>query len=535
VTDARSGTTVDRCTGSLPITDLPAELAELARVTIARGDFHQPAPGYAFTVNQDVVVYLAVDSRPEVKLGTGWEQTPLTLTWRDITDQVYTKAFAKGTVEIPGHPLAHKPGDYGVPHLAFVKPARADAGKLEITELPKKLGGHVVYPSLDSLPVAKSKPAPSADAATVAGEVTFTLELDVQGRGQWTEYRKIAVPADGYVYHVFPSDLVASWVRVTADRDCLATSFFHYSSPGHDPQANRSLFAAVADIAEQHAVAGLIRPGKHSRNLQYLTQRSDQTGQVTEAYYEVDEKLAFHQPEPDRTDEVREVAAVQRDFEIDEASVIMTEKGRRFRLPKGDARYDQPFATGWPRGIRECESERYLMNIHGTFYEKPREGGLWKVKPLASHHRQILDFCTWRGLWVLSGTSPDARPDGHYFSGPAGTGLWFGAIDDLWKFGKPVGHGGPWSATAVTPGRPSDPYLMTGYDRKRVALSHDAAEPVTFAIEVNFDHNDWRLYQAVQVPAGQTVDHEFPAGFCAHWVRVSVDKPCRATALFTYE
>ena len=365
--------------------------------------------------------------------------------------------------------------------------------------------------------------------------VTFTLELDVLGNGVWTEYRKIAVPDGGYVYHLFPPGLVANWVRVTADKNCIATAFFHYSSPGHDPQDGQPLFAAVAGVNDEQAVAGLIRPGKHNRNLQYVAQCIGKDGTVSEAYYEVDEQLAFTQPEPGRTDEVREIAKVSQDFEVDEASVIMAEKGRRYRLPKGDARYDQPFATGWPRGIRECESERYLMNIHGTFYEKPREGGMWKVKPLASHHRQVMDFCTWRGLWVISGTTRDAPSDGQYFRDPAGAGLWFGAIDDLWKFGKPVGRGGPWCNTAATPGRPSDPYLMNGYDRKRVALSHAAAADVTIAIEVNVDHTDWRLYQAVQVPAGQTVTHDFPAGFCAHWVRVTVDKPCRATATFTYE
>jgi hypothetical protein len=317
--------------------------------------------------------------------------------------------------------------------------------------------------------------------------VAFTLEVDVRGDGTWTLYQKIAVPADGYVYHVFPSDFQAHWIRATVDQDCVATAFFHYSSPGHDPNVNAPLFAAVADPQDPGAVAGLIRPGKENRNLQYLARRAGQDGQVSEAYYEVDEQLAFTRPEPDRADEVRQIAEVRRDFEVDDASVIMTEKGRRFRLPKGGACYDQPFATGWPRGIRECESERYLMNVHGTFYEKPREGGMWKIRPVASHHRQIMDFCTWRGLLVLSGTKPAAKPDGQYFRSAGDVGLWFGAIDDLWKLGKPVGRGGPWRNTAVTPGQASDAYLMNGYDRKRVELSHDAAETVNVTIEVNFD------------------------------------------------
>ncbi len=43
-----------------------------------------------------------------------------------------------------------------------------------------------------------------------------------------------------------------------------------------------------------------------------------------------------------------------------------------------------------------------------------------------------------------------------------------------------------------------------------------------------------RLYETVTVPARGYVHHEFPRGFSAHWVRLSVDKDCRATAYFMY-
>ena len=528
--DAATGEVMHRCSGNFPLTRLPEALRNLARVTIARGDFHQPAPGYAFTINQDVIVYLAVDDRPEAQLGPGWERTEMTLAWGDYSDQVYRKAFPRGRVDIPGHPLAHNATDYGVPHLAFVAPASPAGGALGITDLPTDLKGRAAIPNPAAAPAADA-----SRAASPAGEVTFTLEVDVRGDGQWTAYRTFTVPADGYVSHVFPTDFQANWIRATVDQDCVATAFFHYSSPGHDPQQAGPLFAALADNTDGQAVAGLIRPGKDNRNLQYLARRIDSAGQVHEAYYEVDERLAFTRPEPGRADEVRQIAEVRRDFEVDDASVILAEKGRRFRLPKGGECYDQPFATGWPRGIRECESERYLMNIHGTFYEQPREGGVWKIKPVASHRRQIMDFCTWRGLLVLSGTMPAAAPDGQYFRSDDGVGLWFGAIDDLWKLGKPVGRGGPWHETAVTAGQASDAYLMNGYDRKRVELSHDADQTVNVTLEVNFDHADWRVYQTLPIPAGQTVAHAFPEGFAAHWVRVAADQPCRATALFTYE
>ena len=37
----------------------------------------------------------------------------------------------------------------------------------------------------------------------------------------------------------------------------------------------------------------------------------------------------------------------------------------------------------------------------------------------------------------MSGTKNNAVPDGHYFPSQQGNGLWFGAIDELWKLGKP--------------------------------------------------------------------------------------------------
>jgi hypothetical protein len=113
--------------------------------------------------------------------------------------------------------------------------------------------------------------------------------------------------------------------------------------------------------------------------------------------------------------------------------------------------------------------------------------------------------------------------------------LWFGKTDDLWRFGKPAGWGGPWRDTAVRAGVPSDPYLMTGFDRKCLHLSHDASRRVAFTVEVDFLGNGaWREYGSMAVPAGGYVHHEFPAGFSAHWVRVTAAAACRATAWLTY-
>jgi hypothetical protein len=252
-------------------------------------------------------------------------------------------------------------------------------------------------------------------------------------------------------------------------------------------------------------------------------------------------RLQFEALTANRANEVRRVATVRRDFDIDAASVIVEDhKGRRWRLPKGSPVFDRPFPTGWPRGVRECVSERFLANLHGTFYEIPRASDnrspeLEKIKPVCSHSKLIADYCTWRGLLVISGTRRAADDSGQYFADAVGRGLWFGAIDDLWKLGKPVGRGGPWLSSEIESGVPSDPYLMTGYDKKRLELSHDADTDVTFTLEVDFNHYGFVTYNEITVPAGEQLIYTFPDGFHAHWARLAANRDCRATATFVYD
>ena len=88
---------------------------------------------------------------------------------------------------------------------------------------------------------------------------------------------------------------------------------------------------------------------------------------------------------------------------------------------------------------------------------------------------------------------------------------------------------------AVAAGAPSDPYLMLGYERKELALSHAGAQPVTFTVEVDFAaDNTWSEYARFTVPPGQVATHVFPAGYNAHWVRLKSDTATRVTATFAY-
>ncbi|MBN1510340.1 MAG: hypothetical protein JW955_26060 [Sedimentisphaerales bacterium] len=205
---------------------------------------------------------------------------------------------------------------------------------------------------------------------------------------------------------------------------------------------------------------------------------------------------------------------------------------QRYLLPKASQTWEHAWNTEWMR-IRHAVTERLLMDAHGMFYELPAfsyGGHIWGIRPICSHLRVVPDFCYWRGLFVMASDQID------HDQGQPQSGLWFGNIDDLWQMGKPAGWGGPWWSAPVKAGEVSDPFLMTGFDKKVVHLAHQSDQEVTFTIEVDFLGNgSWQPYKSFAVaPPQRYAHHEFPDGFSAHWVRVRVDKACVATVYLFY-
>lgn len=207
-----------------------------------------------------------------------------------------------------------------------------------------------------------------------------------------------------------------------------------------------------------------------------------------------------------------------------------------YRLPKATHTQDHAWTTEWPR-IREVESERWLMNASGMFYEMAAmtyADRMWGVRPVCSHLRIVGDFCSWNGLLVMAGDQTTPIDDSNLEGGQPQANLWFGKTDDLWQWGKPSGWGGPWWETPVKAGEPSDPFLMTGFEHKCVHVSHDSDKPVSFNIEVDFmGCGNWVPYATLEAAGGFTY-HVFPTGFSAHWVRLTGNVDCTATAQFVY-
>lgn len=210
---------------------------------------------------------------------------------------------------------------------------------------------------------------------------------------------------------------------------------------------------------------------------------------------------------------------------------------RTYRLPKSTHTQDHAWTTEWPR-IREVESERWMLNASGMFYELPSmtyADSVWGLRPVCSHLRIIGDYTSWNGMLVLAGDQTTPINDSNTYVGQPQANLWFGKTDDLWQWGKPIGWGGPWYSAAVAAGVPSDPYLMTGFEHKCLHIRNEGAAGARFTVEVDFmGQGQWCRYTELETPVGGYAHHVFPTGFSAHWVRLVSDAATTATAQFMY-
>lgn len=379
-----------------------------------------------------------------------------------------------------------------------------------------------------------------------AAATTFTLEIDAQGDGQWKTWTDVALGADEATRWVeIPATLPGAWIRAKADRDIAkASATFQYAAKDERGVERHALFDGLSKAGDATSQgAFLLTRGGDLRTLSVLAATVTPDRTTVGAAYELsaDVKLT-------RMADPQAAAFVQKSTPIpqgiitaDDASVIFEESGVRWRLPRSASpAQDALLARSALRKAREVCTERDLLQAHGTFYELPalNAKGAIRLRPIATSDTAVHDFCSYRGLLVLSGVSPEAaKGDRHIIRSDDGlAAVWVGTADDLWKLGKPRGLGGPWKNTTVQQGTPSDPYLMTGYDRKTLKLTNHGAKPVRVAVLLDVA-GDGRssAYRTFEVPAGAEVTHPFESWLNAYWVRFVADADGVLSAQLTYE
>lgn len=310
---------------------------------------------------------------------------------------------------------------------------------------------------------------------------------------------------------------------------------FHYRNQDSRPTEAADEFDGIARPDDAQAIGGvmLARAGGF-KTLRFLSTTSG----GAESVYDLDAELNLKPVEdPEGLKWTSKNAAIPDGvLSFDEASILYADDKGRWRLPRGDRALDESGPLGKERVCREVCTERDLFNAGGTFFELPAEnaGGFAKIRPIATHNRRIKDYASYRGLMVMSGIHPEAKGEHIVRSTDGKTALWIGAVDDLWEFGKVRGEGGPWLKTTVKAGVPSDPYLCTGYDHRRLTLSAD--KPVKLTVETDISGTGlWVPYKTFEVQPGELTHHEFPPSFGGYWLRVVSDQDVVASAQLVYD
>jgi len=370
-------------------------------------------------------------------------------------------------------------------------------------------------------------------------QVELLFQSDRYGTGEFDTFRSIQLRGGESAEVHFTNEERGEWIRLVSDTDSKLTAQFCYTEEDARAAVPDLMFGGLLPAGEEPLTGGLLYGlGGDRRALGISARRNGEDA----GYYELNEKMELARvDDPDTKAFIDEKFAIPRGVvSVEESSVLVVDdKGRRWRLPKGDDEFSELIRDGKMRISREVATERDLLDLHGTFYELPAENadGFAKVRPVASHDFRIHDYASYRGLLVMTGVNPGAAEGNpHIFVSDDGqAAVWAGVIDDLWRLGKPVGRGGPWKESEVKGGIPSDPYLIGFYDKKSLQFSHDSEEPVTFTIEVEpVGHGPWMKYREVTVKAGETWTYEFEDGFQARWIRFVADRDCVATGWLEY-
>lgn len=375
-------------------------------------------------------------------------------------------------------------------------------------------------------------------------DVRFTFIADKRGNNEWTVLKSVEIKAgeDGCI--PFKDSEKGEWIKVYPDRATRATVHFTYAEKEARDTRPDHIFDRLSMVSDSNSIAGLLwGTGNDRRTLGMLAGVADNKEFTEAGYYEMDEGLNLVRVfDTATTARIRQNIKIPKNvITVDQASVLITdEKGRRWRLPKGDSMYDSLSERGLVRICREVVTERDILNCSGTVYELPAENadGFAKIRPVASHKFRIFDYTSYRGMLVMTGIAASGTGSSEHIirSDDGKAAVWIGVIDDLWKLGKPVGKGGPWKETSVKKGEPSDPYLIGFYDRRTLIIHNMSGTPVTFTIEADpSGQGSWMKYQEIKVDPGLEYSMVFPDHFQARWIRFIANQDCRATAWLEYE
>lgn len=183
--------------------------------------------------------------------------------------------------------------------------------------------------------------------------ITFTIEVDRHGRDVWQTLTQMVVEPGRAAMKSFGGDERGTWVRLRTDRPASGvTAQFQYRQRDARGTVPAPRFDHLTRAGGKPGLGGLMR----SLGGQYQTMglvAIDRRDGRRLGYYELDESLRL-KPSDDAEGE-RDVLAGAPPagvVEVDAGSVILTEDGRRYRVPANPA-YHEPAAPPTPEPVAD--------------------------------------------------------------------------------------------------------------------------------------------------------------------------------------
>jgi len=370
----------------------------------------------------------------------------------------------------------------------------------------------------------------------------FTIEIDSKGNNEWSTWREITLPAETKSYWFnFPTSLEGIWLRIKTQRDIATISAtLQYANQDNRTADTDPIFTGLSQANNETSKGAFLLT--RGSTLDVLSSEIKNGETKILSLYELNADMQLVPADQSYLEKVKQGTTIPNGgITCDEASVIFTENGQRWRLPRSaEINQDNLLAKSSLRKVREVCTERDLLQAHGTFYELPALNamGAIRMRPIATSDLAIHDYCSYRGLLVLSGINPSAEKNNRHIirSADNQAAVWVGAADDLWKLGKPRGHGGPWKNSLVKANEPSDPYIMTGYDKKKITLENhsDTNNAVIMECDVAGDGR-FSFYETFNLIPHQTLEVQLPEWLNAYWVRFTPSNDGKMTVQLTYE
>ena len=375
-----------------------------------------------------------------------------------------------------------------------------------------------------------------------AATTVFTIEIDSKGNNEWSTWREITLPAETKSYWFnFPTSLEGIWLRIKTQRDVATISAtLQYANQDNRTADTDPIFTGLSQANNETSKGAFLLT--RGSTLDVLSSEIKNGETKILSLYELNADMQLVPADQVNLEKVKQGTTIPNGgITCDEASVIFTENGQRWRLPRSaEINQNNLLAKSSLRKVREVCTERDLLQAHGTFYELPALNamGAIRMRPIATSDLAIHDYCSYRGLLVLSGINPSAEKNNRHIirSADNQAAVWVGAADDLWKLGKPRGHGGPWKNSLVKANEPSDPYIMTGYDKKKITLENhsDTNNAVIMECDVAGDGR-FSFYETFNLIPHQTLEVQLPEWLNAYWVRFTPSNDGKMTVQLTYE